>query len=103
MNICVPEQSLQRIVEELLDNAFQFSQPGTPVQIITEKEDHQLRLRVIDHGCGMTPERLANLEETSGLGLQVCERLVQLHDGKLMIESEPNQGTTVIVAFKQQV
>jgi CheY-like chemotaxis protein len=101
MNICVPEQSLQKIAEELLDNAFRFSQPGTPVQIITDKEDQLFRLRITDHGCGMTPECLANLEEISGLGLKVCDLLVQLYGSKLTIESEPNQGTTVIVAFKQ--
>jgi signal transduction histidine kinase len=47
----------------------------------------------------MTTEQLAKLKQRSGLGLKISHLLVQLHNGKLAIESESNQGTTVTVTF----
>lgn len=97
----MPAESAQKIVEELLDNAFHFSEPGTPVHVMTAIDENQWMLKIIDRGCGMTTEQLANLKQRSGLGLTISHLLVQLHNGKLIIESESNQGTTVTVVFRE--
>ena len=105
------EKSLQKIVEELLDNAFKFSEPGRPVSIITYLNSHQWTLKIIDQGRGMTPEQIAHIgaymqfgreryaQDGSGLGLAIVGLLAHINNGELTIESVPNQGTTVTVAF----
>ncbi|WP_413161059.1 response regulator [Capilliphycus salinus ALCB114379] len=100
---------LAKLVEELVNNAFKFSEPGTPVDVKSQVEKDRFILFVIDKGRGMTPEDIQQIgahlqferklyeQQGSGMGLSIVKRLVDLHNGKLMIESEPNQETTVRV------
>ena len=90
---------LHKLVDELLDNAFQFSKPGTPVHIETANTPAGVVLRILDQGCGMTPKQIESSERTYGLGLQVCRLLAQLCDTTLTIQSEQHHGTTVSVVF----
>jgi PAS domain S-box-containing protein len=66
------------------------------------------RLRVKDHGCGMTPETLAKAFDplfttktggNTGLGLSIVHAIVRAHDGFLTMESHPEKGTTVSLYF----
>ena len=100
---------LAKLVEELANNAFKFSEPGTPVCVKTEVENDRFILSVIDKGRGMTPEQIQQMgahlqferklyeQQGSGLGLSIVGRLVELHGGKLTVESEPHQQTVVRV------
>lgn len=70
---------------------------------------HFARLRVRDHGCGMSPETLSKAfdplfttKQTSGhagLGLSIVHAIVRAHDGFLTVESHPERGTTVSLYF----
>jgi signal transduction histidine kinase len=112
--IWISAKSLQKIVEELLDNALKFSKPDTPVDVITTVNTHQWTLKITDRGCGMTAEQVANIgafmqferrqyeQQGLGLGLEITRLLVQSNDGKLGVESAPNQGTTVTVTFNRK-
>jgi CheY-like chemotaxis protein len=103
--------SLQKLVEELLDNAFRFSQPKTPVRVTTTIDGKQFILKIMNQGPGMVEEPSLNLTEQLfsekslyehqgvGLGLPICRLLAQLHGGALTIESKSNQGTTITVVF----
>jgi signal transduction histidine kinase len=91
---------LHPVIEEFLDNAFQFSQPGTPVQLEIQQTPKEIGIYVHDRGCGMTEEQLAAPDRTYGLGLLVCRLLTELSDGTLTIHSEQGRGTTVAVIFK---
>lgn len=105
----VSETKLKKIVEELVDNAFKFSSPGTPVRVATVFSNSTLTLYVIDHGRGMTPDQIANVgaymqferrlheQQGSGLGLTIAKRLAELQGGELTIESIPGKQTTVRV------
>ncbi|ERT08857.1 response regulator [Lyngbya aestuarii BL J] len=100
---------LAKLVEELVNNAFKFSEPGTPVSVKTEVKDNKFVLLVSDKGREMTPEEIQKVgaylqferklyeQQGSGMGLSIVKRLVELHDGKLIIESIPNKETTVRV------
>jgi len=102
---------LKKIVDELLDNAFKFSKPGSPVQVKTSLTDTEFKLAVADHGPGMTPEQARKVgayvqfgrklheQHGSGLGLAIARRLTQLHQGKFTVEGEPGHGTTVTVCL----
>lgn len=103
----------KKLVEELVDNAFKFSKPGTPVTVNARMQDNTFILSVSDKGRGMSAEQIATVgaymqfdrkvyeQQGSGLGLAIARRLAQLHGGELTIASIPNQQTTVTVALKR--
>ena len=107
--VCIAEDLLANIVGELLNNAFKFSPPGTPVQLATSLEEGFYRVGIQDAGCGMTPEELAQIgafmqfqrrlleQQGSGLGLTIARRLCDFHGGSLTLQSQTNQGTSAIV------
>jgi signal transduction histidine kinase len=106
-NLRMDRQSLVKLLEELLDNAFKFSDPGTEIIIFSEIEGDFYHLSISDRGRGMSPEQIANLgayqqfdrkiyeQQGSGLGLSIVKELVDLYDGKFRIDSSLNQGTTI--------
>ncbi|MEQ8960070.1 MAG: ATP-binding protein, partial [Coleofasciculus sp. C2-GNP5-27] len=100
-----------KLIEELIDNAFKFSPPGTAVSICDRVEQNRVILTITDQGRGMTSEQIANLgaymqferklyeQQGSGLGLAIAQRLAQLHGGELTLESRPGKETTVHVSL----
>jgi signal transduction histidine kinase len=102
-----------KIVSELLDNAFKFSEPGTPVRVSLKVDTEHCLLTLADQGRGMKPEHIAQVgaymqferrfheQQGSGLGLAIAKRLTELHGGSLNISSPPGQGTTVEVRLRR--
>ena len=109
-SVQIAADKLAKIVAELLDNAFKFSEPGTPVTIKSRCEE-QFRFSISDRGKGMTSEQISQVgayrqferklyeQQGSGLGLAIAQRLVQLHNGQLTIDSSPKSGTIVQVCL----
>jgi two-component system sensor histidine kinase/response regulator len=107
----IATDKLQKIVEVLVENAFKFSQPGTPVEVSAHTEDTDFILRIRDQGRGMTAGQIKNIgaymqferklyeQQGSGLGLIIAKRLTELHDGRLIIQSIPEQETLVTVTL----
>jgi two-component system sensor histidine kinase/response regulator len=107
----ISEGDLRKIVEELVDNALKFSKPGSPVHIRTRRELDRFILSIQDHGRGMTAEQIQNVgaymqfgrmmheQQGLGLGLIIARRLAELHDAKMLIQSEPDRGTRVSLTF----
>jgi CheY-like chemotaxis protein len=105
-------RSFQKILRELLNNAFKFSEPGTPVRVKTTIIRDQFQLTVTDQGSGLTRKQLTNVmtsmkpenplyeRPVEGLGLIISHFLTRLCGGELTIETLPNRGTTVTVVLK---
>jgi two-component system sensor histidine kinase/response regulator len=105
--VLIAETNLQRIVRELLDNAFKFSKAGTPVQVEAQPYDNLWKLSITDCGRGMTSDQIANVgaymqfgrklyeQQGSGLGLTIAWRIAELYNGQLSITSTPGKSTTV--------
>ncbi len=103
---------LQKIVWEIVDNAIKFSREGTPIQITGWQEDAQYILSVQDYGRGMSDEHLGKIgayqqfdrkfyeQQGTGLGLTIARGLIEIHDGTLVIESEPEQFTKVEIRLR---
>ncbi len=110
--VLIAANRLKKLVEELIDNAFKFSAPGTPVTIANKVTQNSFILSVSDQGRGMTAEQIAEIgaymqferklyeQQGSGLGLSISKRIAELHGGNLTIESIPSQQTIVLVSLK---
>jgi signal transduction histidine kinase len=101
---------VEKIVGELVDNAFRFSTAGTPVSIAVTCEGASGVLRVCDAGPGMSAEQIAavggfvqfpSAPEQTGLGLGLCiaQRAAALWGGTLAIASDRASGTTITVTL----
>ncbi len=114
-DVRLSRKSLQKIVDELIDNALKFSEPGTPVHLTTTVDSHHWMLRVSDQGRGMTAGQIANIEafmqferkryeqQGSGFGLIIVRLLAQMNGGEFTIESVPKEGTSVTVVLNRKV
>ncbi len=99
----------EKIVSELVDNAFKFSEPGTPVHVSTRRKAGDYVLTITNLGRGMTAEQIANVgaymqferklfgQEGSGLGLIIAQSLTALYEGTLHINSVPKKRTAVTI------
>lgn len=97
---------LRRVLRNLLTNAFKFSEPDTPVQIVAEAAGDQVRVSVVDRGVGIDPSDANRLfrkfsrlrpeaaPEGTGLGLYVCKALVEAQGGDITVASRPGEGAT---------
>ncbi len=98
---------LARIVDELVQNAFKFSNPGSAVEVTLAPVNGSIALSVSDGGRGFSTEHLTRVgaymqfdrkmheQQGLGLGLTIAKRLAELHAGTLTIERRPQSGTIV--------
>jgi signal transduction histidine kinase len=107
----IADEYLKKIVEELVDNAFKFSEAGQPVRVSGQVNGRTYVVSVTDHGRGMTPQQIAEVgaymqfdrriyeQQGSGLGLIISKRLAELHGGWMTVESVPHRQTTINVTL----
>jgi len=105
-------QQLEQVVRNLVDNAFKYGAPDTPVTVELDlAQADQARIAVIDQGEGIAPEQIPHLTRRfyrtdpgrsrasggTGLGLAIVKHIVERHRGRLDISSELGKGTRVAV------
>jgi two-component system sensor histidine kinase/response regulator len=96
------------ILRNLITNALKFTNSGGELTISTEQIEKQLIVSVADNGIGMIQEDIdklfqidycyskegTNKESGTGLGLLLCKEFIEMHKGKIWIESEIGKGST---------
>lgn len=110
-DICISDFNLQKVMQEIIDNAFKFSAPGTQIHISSAIEKDTFVVCVSDLGRGIAAQDIANLgaymqfdrqfyeQQGAGLGLTIAKRILDLHNGNLIVESVLEKGTTVQAIF----
>ena len=110
-SVCISEEDLEKITEEIVDNAFKFSQKGSLVTVQNTLEDNKFILTVTNQGRGMSSEQIAQIgayiqferklyeQQGSGLGLVIAKRMTKLYNGELEIQSTPNEKTIVSICL----
>lgn len=103
--------NFEKIVEELVDNAFKFSEPGKRVIVTCQMAGGTFKLSVVDHGRGIAQDdirrigaymqfdRMLHAQQGSGLGLIIARRIVELMQGEFTLESKVGEGTTIQVSL----
>lgn len=112
---CFLEPDLfKTLLVNLMDNARKALDSGGYIYVWQEMLPDGCRVRVLDNGRGIPPEALAHLTEAfyrvdksrsraqggAGLGLSLCNEIVQLHGGTMQFESRVGNGTVVTVELK---
>jgi len=108
------ERAFKQIILNLLSNAVKFTPPGGRISVSASVNDAgEFVFMVVDTGIGIAKEdqekilkpftqadsSLARRYEGTGLGLPLTKSLVELHNGRLELESTPQKGTTVCAIF----
>jgi signal transduction histidine kinase len=101
-------RALRQVLLNLLSNAIKFTPKGGRVDVVWRAADSGVEIDVVDTGIGIARDELAHVIEPfrqaqgvgrnfggTGLGLAITKRLVELHGGRLEIESEVGKGTQV--------
>lgn len=96
-----PER-LRQVLLNLLDNAVKYGRDGGTIEVSLRTEEDFLVITVRDHGPGIPEAELGRVKERfykgsgkargSGIGLAVCEEIVNRHGGRLQIENAPGGG-----------
>ncbi|MEW6142638.1 MAG: ATP-binding protein, partial [Chloroflexota bacterium] len=99
---------VRQVLDNLIDNAVKYSNPGTTVTIETKARGEEVFISVADQGVGIPEEELPKVFDRAyrakhrlspgasglGFGLGLCKGLVEAHGGRIWLESELGKGTT---------
>ncbi len=102
---------LAQAVDNLLENALNYSTPGTPVLVRVSAEGSLATLEIEDHGCGLERGELAQVFEPFfrseqarlggqpgvGLGLAIAQRIAATLGGTIAVTSEPGIGSRFVL------
>lgn len=100
---------IERALDNLLDNAFQYTEPGGQISLAAEQRGAAVRVSVTDTGAGFSAEVHERVTERffrsdtsrsqgsghAGLGLAIVDGIARLHGSELGVDSVPGTGTTV--------
>jgi DNA-binding response OmpR family regulator/two-component sensor histidine kinase len=112
--IWVDPEQYESILSNLLSNAFKFTPSGKSISVKTSINSNNAVLTVIDEGVGIAQEKinfifdrffsistLRNLaQKSTGIGLDLVKKLVDLHHAEINVESQVGKGTTFEIRFK---
>ncbi len=111
VDLIISSEDLTKTVEELIDNAFNYSQKGSKVVIRSYITDREWICKIQDRGRGMSDQQIANIgafiqfnrqfyeQQGMGLGLSLAQTLVEFYGGKLNIQSQENLGTEICISI----
>jgi signal transduction histidine kinase len=107
-DVVADQRKFKQILINLLTNAVKFSYPGGWVNVVARRDTNVTMVTVSDSGMGVAAEDQAAIFEEfrqlksagsakfegTGLGLSLAKRLVELHGGRIWVESEPGKGAS---------
>lgn len=106
-----------QVLRNLLLNAAKYTPVGTPIEIRARVVAQNVQIQVRDSGLGLNPEEIPSLAakyrrgenaasgaiEGQGLGLYICNRILEAHGSRIQITSVPGEGTIFTFTLRQVV
>lgn len=102
------------VIRNLINNAIKYSHEGGKIDVFLKKQDKKIEFVVRDYGQGMSEidrkhifDRFyrtdkARNSEGFGLGLAICDRIVEIHRGKILVESKEGEGSVFRVILPEK-
>ncbi len=111
LNVYIDKEKVEKIIINLLSNAFKFTPEGGRIDFTVEKMIKEAEIRISDNGVGIPKDRIDKIfdrffqvdgshtreGEGTGIGLALTKELAELHKGKIKVESKEGEGTTLTV------
>ena len=115
LNVMLDLDKWNRIFENLITNAIKFTNKGGTITIKTRSMNENIQISVKDSGIGISEESIPKLfkqfsgvgrkgtdgEESTGIGLSIVKKLIELQNGTIEVKSEVGEGTEFIILFKK--
>lgn len=111
---CGDELYIRRVLEILLDNAIRHTPVGGKIAIALNQTDKELIMSVSDTGEGITKEHIDKIFDRfyqvdvsrsngkAGLGLSIAKSIIEKHGGKIVVDSQPKEGTIFTIHLPLQ-
>lgn len=117
ININGDETLLRRVFANLLDNATKYTSKGGRISLSLKDRENDVIARISDTGIGISKKNLGKIFDRffrvdpsrsreaggSGLGLNISKNIVELHKGRIEVESEPGEGSTFQVILPKNL
>lgn len=106
-DVSCDEEEIRRVLQNLVDNSLKFTPPGGTITVMMSQSAGETTLSVADSGKGIREEDMPKLFQrfwqaassgryyaSTGLGLYLCRKIIELHGGRIWCESQPGRGST---------
>jgi len=105
---------IQQVLTNLISNAVKYSYPGTTVNVrLSKADENKVMISVTDEGQGIPEDEITKMfqpfsrtsvqstggEESTGLGLVICKKIVEAHGGVIRVETKVGMGSTFYVSI----
>jgi PAS domain S-box-containing protein len=108
--ISVDPKQMRQVLINVMKNAMEAMPEGGELSITTQLQDDRVKLRIIDTGQGITPEDVKSVFDPfvttkakgTGLGLPICRKIIEDHDGLISLESTSGHGTVCNITLPVQ-
>lgn len=112
--ISIDEEKIGRVINNLISNSIKFSGHRSVITVSLAVQEHHALISINDQGIGI-PEDLqprvfelfteakrygTDNEQPFGLGLAICKRIIEAHDGRIWFDSETDKGTTFYIELE---
>lgn len=116
--ILCDEHDIERCIVNLVNNAIKFTGVGGKIEVIIEEvDDDNIKIEIIDNGIGIDSDYHksifsrftqvidphAEAKQGSGLGLTITKQIINLHKGKIYVESEVGKGTKFTIILPENM
>jgi DNA-binding response OmpR family regulator/two-component sensor histidine kinase len=115
VNIWVDKNKMSSVINNLISNAIKYGEEGGSIKILVKSNEENIKIKFSDNGLGVPQKqqkqiftrftRGDNVNHSgisgSGIGLMLAKRIVELHQGKISLQSKENIGSTFIVELQK--
>lgn len=120
LEILIDPNRIEEVLSNMIDNAIKYSLPDTNIELSLLEKNDNVEIRIQDHGLGIKENELKYLfelfssrkistlptgeESRTGLGLAICKKVIDAHNGEILVNSSVGKGTllTIILPLNRE-